>query len=127
MSVDAIREFHDSIPVLGVCLGHQAIGVAFGAEVGRTEPCHGKPWAVRHDGEGLFRGLPSPLELCRYHSLGIVGDLPDELVADAWTEEGLVMSVRHRTRPTFGLQFHPESFRSPLGPKLLEHFLEHVR
>lgn len=123
VSIEAVRTFHGELPILGVCLGHQAIGAAFGAVIDRMPPCHGKPWAIRHAGEGLFRGMTSPLEFCRYHSLGIVGGLPDEIVADAWTAEEEVMSIRHREHPTFGLQFHPESFRSPHGPALLARFL----
>ena len=126
--IDVVRELSGSIPILGVCLGHQAIGAAFGATIDRSEPCHGKPWPIEHQGDGLFQGLESPVIACRYHSLTVTPNtLPDELIADAWTPTGELMSMRHRSHPTFGLQFHPESFRSPSGPAMLERFLEHAR
>jgi anthranilate synthase/aminodeoxychorismate synthase-like glutamine amidotransferase len=125
--VEAVRSLSAKLPILGVCLGHQAIGVAFGAVVDRSSPCHGKAWTVHHRGEGLFADLPEPILACRYHSLSVVADtLPEELVPDAWTPEGVLMSVRHLTRPVFGLQFHPESFRTDDGPLLLRRFLELV-
>ncbi len=125
--IDVVRALSGSVPILGVCLGHQAIGAAFGARIEKSTPCHGKSWPVHHDGAGLLRDLPSPIQVCRYHSLSVAPDsLPPLLIRDAWTTEGEIMSMRHATHPTFGLQFHPESFRSPLGPRVLARFLEHV-
>lgn len=124
-SVEVIRRWSGRIPLFGVCLGHQAIGHAFGARVERVAPCHGKAWTIRHGASGLLAGLPAPLTAARYHSLAVVeSTLPDCLAADAWTDEGVLMALHHRTHPTFGLQFHPESFRSPDGPALLARFLE---
>ena len=114
------------VPVFGVCLGHQALGVAFGAEVGRAPaPRHGKTSLVRHDGEGLFAGLPNPFEATRYHSLDVRAEsLPAELVAVAWSEDdGRVMAMRHRELPYWGVQFHPESVLTPEGDKLMKNFL----
>ena len=124
-SVPIVRELSGRIPILGVCLGHQAIAVAFGGRITRTRPCHGKPRPVRHEGAGLFENLPNPLVACRYHSLVVERDsLPEDLEVDAWNEEGLIMGFRHRSHPTYGVQFHPESFRSDQGPRLLRNFLE---
>ena len=124
-SVAAIRALSGHLPILGVCLGHQALAVAFGGSVFRSPPCHGKPWPIHHDGGGLFARLPNPVWACRYHSLAVCrDDLPDELRIDAWSEEGLIMAVRHRQHPTFGLQFHPESFRTERGIDLLASFTE---
>ncbi|MFY9340904.1 MAG: aminodeoxychorismate/anthranilate synthase component II [Planctomycetota bacterium] len=122
-SVAAIRRWSGQRPILGVCLGHQAIGVAFGGVVARGEPRHGRTSAIEHDGEGLFAGLPRPLQACRYHSLYVGAPLPDVLLATARTGDGAIMAVRHREHPTFGVQFHPESFRTPDGPRLLANFL----
>ena len=111
-------------PVLGVCLGHQAIGIEYGGAVDRTEPVHGKASSVRHDGSGIFEGVHDPFEAGRYHSLIVERDrLPDDLVLTAWTEEGLVMGTRHRELPRFGVQFHPESILTPEGPKIVRSFL----
>jgi para-aminobenzoate synthetase component II len=125
-SVAAVRRWSGERPILGVCLGHQAIGAAFGGVVARGEPVHGRPTPVRHDGDGLFAGLPQPLQACRYHSLYVLAPLPPELVATAHTPAGEVMALRHRAHPTFGVQFHPESFRTPDGPRLLANFLRVV-
>ena len=111
-------------PVLGVCLGHQAIGVEYGGTVGRTEPVHGKASSVRHDGSDLYSGVHDPFEAGRYHSLVVErGDLPAELELTAWTDDGLVMGTRHRGLPRFGVQFHPESILTPEGPTIVRNFL----
>ncbi len=124
VSVAAVRAFTGRVPILGVCLGHQAIGAAFGARIHRAPPCHGKPWPILHDATGLYQGLDSPLLACRYHSLVVDGStLPRTLVADAHSPEGLLMGLHHCEAPTFGVQFHPESFRTPEGPSLIANFL----
>ncbi len=112
-------------PVLGVCLGHQALGVACGGRVDRgPEPVHGKASLVYHEGKGILAGVTSPFEAGRYHSLVVVRDeLPDELELTAWTEDGLVMGTQHRDLPRFGVQFHPESILTPEGPRIVENFL----
>ena len=123
-TVSIIRALSGGVASLGVCLGHQAIAVAFGGKLYRAAPCHGKPWAIDHESTGLFTGLPSPLQACRYHSLAVHAEtLPDDLAVDARNPEGLIMSLRHRSHPTYGLQFHPESFRTPRGLDLLRNFL----
>jgi anthranilate synthase component II len=124
--VDVIRRFGPSIPTLGVCLGHQAIGLAFGASVVRAPvPVHGKTSAVTHDGQGIFSGIASPFEAGRYHSLVVsADDWPEELVACAWTGcDGLVMGLRHRQWPLHGVQFHPESVLTRAGRQMLRNFL----
>lgn len=111
-------------PVLGVCLGHQALGVAFGARVERTDVMHGKTSPVRHGGEGLFADLPNPFEATRYHSLEVRQEtLPEELEPIAWSEQGTLMGMRHRTLPYWGVQFHPESVLTEVGPRLIGNFL----
>ena len=126
VSVAVIRRWSGNRPILGVCLGHQAIGFAFGAAVLRGEPVHGRPTPIVHDGTGLFDGLPSPFPACRYHSLYVARELPQALVATAHSAHGEVMALRHREHATFGVQFHPESFRTPLGVRLLANFLRVV-
>ena len=131
ISLEVIKRFAGEIPLLGICLGHQAIGQAFGGEVRRARTVmHGKTSPIHHGGKGVFRGLPQPMTATRYHSL-IVGwdSLPDCLEVTAWTEtpEGEkdeIMGLRHRTLPVEGVQFHPESIFSPQGKTLLENFLE---
>lgn len=110
-------------PLLGVCLGHQAIALAAGAEIARAEPVHGKTDAIRHDGSGLFAGLPSPLTMTRYHSLVAQG-LPETLVANAWGSDATVQAFHHRDAPVHGVQFHPESIASEHGLALLGRFLD---
>lgn len=126
ISVDLIRKFGSQIPILGVCLGHQAIGEAFGGEVVRAPRLmHGKTSMIRHDGRTLYRGLPNPFEATRYHSLIIRREsMPEVLEITAWTEEGEVMGVRHKTFPIEGVQFHPESILTRVGKDLLKNFLE---
>jgi anthranilate synthase component 2 len=112
----------DRLPLLGVCLGHQAIAIACGSKVERTAPIHGKVATVRHDGTGLFKGLPSPFAATRYHSLAVPDPHPP-LIANAWSEDGTVMAMRHRDAPVHGIQFHPESVASEQGKALLSAFL----
>ncbi len=126
ISVEAIREFSGKIPVLGVCLGHQSIGAAFGASVVRADRLmHGKTSMIRHDGKGVFKGLPNPFEAMRYHSL-IVDEstLPEFLIPTAWSEKDELMGIRHTEIPVEGVQFHPESIMTPEGINLLKNFLE---
>jgi anthranilate synthase component 2 len=124
--LDFIRQAPEDLPILGVCLGHQAIGQAFGGEVVSAQAImHGKVSAVRHDGRGLFRGLPSPFSATRYHSLSVKREtLPGELIVDAETEDKEIMALRHRSRPVYGLQFHPESIASEHGHALIGAFLD---
>lgn len=125
-SVEAIRRFNGMVPILGVCLGHQAIATAFGGAVtANGTPRHGKNSMVAHDERGLFSGLPNPLEVGRYHALSIEGAIPTELVVTAEVD-GLVMGVRHRQEPTFGVQFHPESVLTPDGLGLIRNFCQLV-
>src|SRR5437016_6306613 len=120
ISVAAIRELSGSMPVLGVCLGHQALGEAFGGRVVRHRPVHGKTSLVRHDRGEPFAGLPDAFEATRYHSLVVDADsLPAELRVSAWTDDGVVMALRHREHPTYGVQFHPESILTSEGRRLL--------
>jgi anthranilate synthase/aminodeoxychorismate synthase-like glutamine amidotransferase len=127
VSNDMLKHFAPTTPTLGVCLGHQCIGHVFGGEVVRNyRVMHGKTSWIRHDGAGVFRGLSDPFEATRYHSLVIRRETfthPD-FVVSAWTDEGEIMGVRHRTWPLHGVQFHPESFLTAEGPRLLRNFLE---
>ncbi len=124
--VDLVRELGSSVPMLGVCLGHQAIGVAYGARVVRAPAVvHGKVGPVHHGGAGVLRGLDDPFMATRYHSLVVTaGEFPDSLEATAWSEDGLIMAMRHRTFPVEGVQFHPESVGTPSGHALLRNFLD---
>ena len=126
---DLIAAAAGHIPVLGVCLGHQAIGQVFGGDVVRAAvPMHGKVSPVRHDGTDVFAGLPSPFQATRYHSLIVdAATLPDVLVPTAWTEDGTIMGLRHRTLPVFGVQFHPESIASQHGHDILANFMAIAR
>ena len=124
ISVGLIEELGESIPTLGVCLGHQAIGQAFGAKIVRGEPVHGKTARISHDGEGVYQGLDQNFEATRYHSLIIdPGSLPECLVVASRTEDGTIMGVRHREYPVEGVQFHPESVLTRSGHDLLKNFL----
>jgi anthranilate synthase/aminodeoxychorismate synthase-like glutamine amidotransferase len=124
VSIEASRRFaEEGIPVLGVCLGHQALAEAFGGRVVLGEPVHGKVAEVRHDGKSVFRGLPNPFVAGRYHSLVVAPDLPAELELSAHSGE-TVMGVRHRELPAEGVQFHPESVLTDTGKELLANFLE---
>jgi anthranilate synthase/aminodeoxychorismate synthase-like glutamine amidotransferase len=115
----------ERIPVLGVCLGHQALGLVMGARIDRAEPMHGKASLVFHAGRGILEGVGVPFEAGRYHSLVVERDsLPESLQLTAWTEDGLVMATQHRDLPRFGVQFHPESILTPEGPRIVENFLE---
>lgn len=122
---DVIRLAAGKIPVLGVCLGHQAIGQVFGADVVRApEPMHGKISAMHHDGTGVFEGLPEPVNMVRYHSLTVKPEsIAEPLIVNARTEDGVIMGLRHRDYPIHGVQFHPESIASDSGRALLANFL----
>jgi anthranilate synthase component II len=125
ISVDVIRRFGPQTPLLGVCLGHQAIGFAFGGEVVRaSQLMHGKVSSVSHDGKGVFKGISQPFTAGRYHSLVVGNPLPAELEASAHTEDGTLMALRHRSLPIHGVQFHPESVLTGEGHELLRNFLE---
>ena len=124
VSLELIEKASPEVPTLGVCLGHQSIGQAFGARVVRGEPVHGKTARVWHDGEGVYRGLDQGFEATRYHSLVIEPDsMPECLVVSSRTEDGVIMGVRHREYPVEGVQFHPESVLTQSGRDLLKHFL----
>ncbi len=130
ISVPAIRRFAGKIPILGVCLGHQSMGQAFGAKIVRADRLmHGKTDLIYHDNQGLFEGLENPFVATRYHSLVIQPDtLSDQFAVDAWSvspdETRVIMAIRHKKFPLFGLQFHPESFLTECGSTLLERFLK---
>jgi para-aminobenzoate synthetase component 2 len=125
ISVDVVKRFGPVIPILGVCLGHQSIGQALGGEIVRAERImHGKVSMVRHDGAGVFEGLPNPMEAIRYHSLLIErSTLPDSLEVTAETDQGEIMGIRHKDWPLEGVQFHPESILTEGGKDLLRNFL----
>ena len=126
ITLETVRTFSGKVPILGVCLGHQAIGQAFGGRVVRAPSLmHGKTSLIQHDGRTIFRGLENPFEATRYHSLVIAPDsVPSELEVSARTEDGVLMGLRHREHPTEGVQFHPESVLTGEGKKLLKNFLE---
>ncbi len=126
ISNEVIRHFGPKLPLLGVCLGHQCIGHVYGGTVGRAKAVmHGKSSLVHHKGEGVLAGLPNPFSAIRYHSLAVSPEgLPDCLEVTAWTDDGTVMGLRHRQHPVEGVQFHPESFMTPVGKDLLRNFLK---
>ncbi|MEM9123752.1 MAG: aminodeoxychorismate/anthranilate synthase component II [Pseudomonadota bacterium] len=126
LCVELIREAAGAVPLLGVCLGHQSIGQAYGGRVIRAPECmHGKLSEIDHDGSGVFKGLPSPFTATRYHSLVVdEASLPPALTITARTADGLIMGLRHKNDPVFGVQFHPESIASEQGHALLRNFLD---
>jgi anthranilate synthase component 2 len=129
ISVEVIKSFAGRIPLLGVCLGHQSIGYAFGGNVVKSSTLmHGKTSPIHHDGQGLFAGLPNPFSATRYHSLVVErSSFPPELEITAWVEEGEVMGLKHKTLPVWGVQFHPESILTEGGMDLLRNFLKMSR
>jgi anthranilate synthase/aminodeoxychorismate synthase-like glutamine amidotransferase len=124
VSTQAIRELSGKVAILGVCLGHQCLGEAFGGKVVRNEPSHGKTSWIRHDNSGVLAGVSDPFEATRYHSLIVErSSIPDELVVTAWTADDTVMGLRHSRHPTYGVQFHPESVLTKEGKKILSNFI----
>jgi anthranilate synthase/aminodeoxychorismate synthase-like glutamine amidotransferase len=128
ISTEVVRRLGARIPILGVCLGHQCIGAAYGAEIVRASlPMHGKPSRIHHSGHGLFAGLPSPFTATRYHSLVVApASVPPSLAVTATAEDGEIMAVQHVEHPVYGVQFHPESVLTEHGYRLLDHFLHGV-
>ncbi len=125
ISVDLIRSLGASTPILGICLGHQCIGAAFGGKVVRgSRPFHGKASKIQHDGRGIFRGIDQGIKVGRYHSLVIGEELPSVLEVTARSEDGAIMGVRHKTYPIEGLQFHPESILTERGMEMVRNFLD---
>jgi anthranilate synthase/aminodeoxychorismate synthase-like glutamine amidotransferase len=128
MTVNVIREFHKNVPIMGICLGHQAIGYAFGGEIIRASRImHGKTSPIINDGKTIFAGLPNPFSAGRYHSLLVKREsLPDCLEISAETAEGEIMGLRHREYPVEGIQFHPESVLTPQGKRIIRNFLKYT-
>ena len=125
ISLDVIRQLGATVPILGVCLGHQCIAHAYGGQVVRApQLMHGKTSLIQHDGDQLFHGVPAPFEATRYHSLIAAAPLPAALQVTARTSDGEIMALRHRQHPVFGVQFHPESILTIHGPQILKNFLE---
>jgi anthranilate synthase component 2 len=124
--MDVVKEFYDKVPILGICLGHQCIGEAFGGTVSYAkELYHGKQSKITHDGTGIFEGITSPVNVARYHSLAVQEEsLPDCLEVIARTDDGEIMAIRHREYPVIGLQFHPESIYTDHGKRMIENFLK---
>jgi anthranilate synthase/aminodeoxychorismate synthase-like glutamine amidotransferase len=124
ISTQAIRDLSGKVAILGVCLGHQCLGEAFGGKVVRNEPSHGKTSWIRHDNSGVLAGVSDPFEATRYHSLIVErSSIPEELVVTAWTADDTVMGLRHTRHPTYGVQFHPESVLTKEGKKILANFI----
>lgn len=125
ISVELVRAMRERIPILGICLGHQAIAVAYGAELMTSpEPAHGRALSIEHRGTGILEGLPSPFPAGLYHSLSVAPDtLPEPLLVEGWTRGGEVMAIRDREAPVWGVQFHPESILTPLGGEIFGRFL----
>lgn len=123
--MDVVREFYDKKPIMGICLGHQSIGAAFGADIIHAkELMHGKQSLITHDGTGIFQGIPSPMHVARYHSLAVdEGTLSDDFSILARTEDGEIMAMQHKKYPVIGIQFHPESIYTDHGKKIVENFL----
>ena len=128
ISVDAVRRFAGKLPILGVCLGHQCIGEAFGSEIAYAgEIMHGKSSSIQHDGKGVLRGLPDPFDAIRYHSLAVMPEsVPESLEVTAHSDSGVIMGIRHRQYAIEGVQFHPESIMTSVGKRILQNFLEMV-
>jgi anthranilate synthase/aminodeoxychorismate synthase-like glutamine amidotransferase len=125
ISPQAMQHFTGTIPILGVCLGHQCLGAIFGGRVDRAPRLmHGKTSAINHNGQGIFKGIPSPFEAMRYHSLVVYAPIPAELEVIATTDEGEIMGLKHKDHPTYGVQFHPESILTEHGKQLLLNFLK---
>ena len=126
ISLEVVKQLGDRVPIFGVCLGHQAIGAAYGGEVVRAPvPVHGKLSTIKHKGEGVLRGINAPFEATRYHSLVVSREtMPAELAVTAETDDGLVMAMSHKTHPVHGVQFHPESIASEHGRTILKNFLD---
>jgi anthranilate synthase/aminodeoxychorismate synthase-like glutamine amidotransferase len=129
ISCEVIKNFGGRIPILGVCLGHQCIGHVYGGRIVKAgRLMHGKTSLIHHSPEGLYKDIPSPFVATRYHSLIIENNsLPDEIVVDAWTEEGEIMGIRHKKNRIFGVQFHPEAILTEHGKTILKNFLHHAR
>ena len=123
ISMDVIREFHATTPILGVCLGHQCLGEVFGSKtVPAKQIVHGKRGVIHHDKRGLFQGVPEPFLAARYHSL-VVDTLPDNFTLTAWSDDDTIMAMQHTTYPLYGVQFHPESFMTEHGETIMRNFL----
>ncbi|MGN0141919.1 MAG: anthranilate synthase component II [Roseburia sp.] len=126
--MDVVKEFYKEVPILGICLGHQCIGEAFGGTVSYAKSLfHGKQSVICHDGSDIFEGIPSPMKVARYHSLAVQeDDLPECLMVTARTEDGEIMAIRHREYPVIGLQFHPESIYTEHGKRMVENFINGI-
>lgn len=128
ITLDVIREAAGKVPLFGVCLGHQAMGQAFGGRVVRASPVHGKVSRISHDGSGLFRGINGPLNVTRYHSLVVeAASLPESLIPNAHSEDGFIMAMAHRDFPLYGVQFHPESIATEHGAMICRNFIDLAR
>ena len=129
ITVDVVREFYQDVPIMGICLGHQSIGYAFGAQVvGASRIMHGKVSPINHDGKTIFTGLPNPFPAGRYHSLIVAREtLPAFLEISAQTDEGEIMGLRHKDYPVEGIQFHPESVLTPQGKRIIRNFLKYTK